>query len=367
MPSPGNSCFKDFNEAFGFMTRAALVAEKLDHHPEWFNVYKTVDGDALDPRCRRPDRARREARPGNEPAAGADAALRPRAAMAIWRDWQARQGLRLRGSVRVLVRSRTSRRQRPACCRRRDMRRPRAAWEGLDERTARRAARDEARVRRGFWSKAKRVAARLPFAEDLLAAYYCAFDRTTPLQVKAALLGALAYFVLPFDRRSRHAAASRLYATTPPCWSRRCGWLPSHIRPEHREAARQALARGLATSTDTHAAMAKSDLRANPGGARAGGRGGGGALIARASSTRPRRSAPACCARSLIGSTRCISWACIKLQSGKAGAACAHLEQALKLNPASAQVMSNLGMTLAALNRDAGGAGDPRQGGRAHA
>ena len=34
--------FKDFNAAFGFMTRAALVAEKLDHHPEWFNVYKTV-------------------------------------------------------------------------------------------------------------------------------------------------------------------------------------------------------------------------------------------------------------------------------------------------------------------------------------
>jgi 4a-hydroxytetrahydrobiopterin dehydratase len=35
--------FKNFSEAFGFMTRAALVAEKLDHHPEWFNVYKTVD------------------------------------------------------------------------------------------------------------------------------------------------------------------------------------------------------------------------------------------------------------------------------------------------------------------------------------
>jgi 4a-hydroxytetrahydrobiopterin dehydratase len=34
--------FKDFNAAFGFMTRAALVAEKMDHHPEWFNVYKTV-------------------------------------------------------------------------------------------------------------------------------------------------------------------------------------------------------------------------------------------------------------------------------------------------------------------------------------
>jgi 4a-hydroxytetrahydrobiopterin dehydratase len=35
--------FKDFNQAFGFMTRAALVAEEMDHHPEWFNVYKTVD------------------------------------------------------------------------------------------------------------------------------------------------------------------------------------------------------------------------------------------------------------------------------------------------------------------------------------
>lgn len=35
--------FKNFNEAFGFMTRVALIAEKLDHHPEWFNVYKTVD------------------------------------------------------------------------------------------------------------------------------------------------------------------------------------------------------------------------------------------------------------------------------------------------------------------------------------
>jgi 4a-hydroxytetrahydrobiopterin dehydratase len=35
--------FKDFSAAFGFMTRAALLAEKMDHHPEWFNVYKTVD------------------------------------------------------------------------------------------------------------------------------------------------------------------------------------------------------------------------------------------------------------------------------------------------------------------------------------
>ena len=35
--------FRDFNEAFGWMTRIALVAEKMDHHPEWSNVYKTVE------------------------------------------------------------------------------------------------------------------------------------------------------------------------------------------------------------------------------------------------------------------------------------------------------------------------------------
>ena len=35
--------FKDFNAAFGFMSRAALMAEKLDHHPEWFNVWNRVE------------------------------------------------------------------------------------------------------------------------------------------------------------------------------------------------------------------------------------------------------------------------------------------------------------------------------------
>ena len=34
--------FKDFNEAFGFMTRVAMKADKMDHHPEWFNVYNKV-------------------------------------------------------------------------------------------------------------------------------------------------------------------------------------------------------------------------------------------------------------------------------------------------------------------------------------
>jgi 4a-hydroxytetrahydrobiopterin dehydratase len=38
-----NFVFEDFNEAFGFMARAALVAEKMDHHPQWSNVYKRVE------------------------------------------------------------------------------------------------------------------------------------------------------------------------------------------------------------------------------------------------------------------------------------------------------------------------------------
>ena len=76
-----------------------------------------------------------------------------------------------------------------------------ATWNETDHSSADagRFARDEEIVRRGFWTKARKFAAQLPFAEDLLAAYYCAFDRDTPLQVKAALIGALAYFVLPFD------------------------------------------------------------------------------------------------------------------------------------------------------------------------
>ncbi|MFO1032566.1 MAG: YkvA family protein [Hyphomicrobiales bacterium] len=54
-------------------------------------------------------------------------------------------------------------------------------------------------VRAGFWPKLARGAARLPFADELLAAWYCATDQATPLKVKATLFGALAYFILPID------------------------------------------------------------------------------------------------------------------------------------------------------------------------
>ena len=59
-----------------------------------------------------------------------------------------------------------------------------------------RLAQDRESVRRRFWKKFKRVVAQLPFAEDLLAAYYCAFDKQTPRHVQTTLLGAIAYFIL---------------------------------------------------------------------------------------------------------------------------------------------------------------------------
>ena len=105
-------------------------------------------------------------------------------------------------------------------------------------------AKDPERVRRKFWLKIKRVAAKLPFAEDLLAAYYCAFDRETPRHVQVALLGAIAYFVLPLDFMpdvlpvlgfTDDAAVLATAIRT----------VASNIRPDHREAARAALQRGL--------------------------------------------------------------------------------------------------------------------------
>jgi uncharacterized membrane protein YkvA (DUF1232 family) len=59
--------------------------------------------------------------------------------------------------------------------------------------------RDRARVERGFWDKIRRTLGRVPFVEEAVAAYYCTLDPETPFRVKAILLGALAYFVLPAD------------------------------------------------------------------------------------------------------------------------------------------------------------------------
>jgi uncharacterized membrane protein YkvA (DUF1232 family) len=105
--------------------------------------------------------------------------------------------------------------------------------------------RQEASLRRAFWRKVKRVAASLPFAEDLLAAYYCAFDRATPLQVKAALVGALAYFVLPVDAMPDFLPLLG-YGDDAAVLVTALRMVAAHMKPEHREAARRALARNFA-------------------------------------------------------------------------------------------------------------------------
>ena len=63
----------------------------------------------------------------------------------------------------------------------------------------RKLKRDEKRVGRGFWPKVRRLIFRLPFMDELLAAYFAATDTATPAYVKAVLMAALAYFVLPLD------------------------------------------------------------------------------------------------------------------------------------------------------------------------
>jgi uncharacterized membrane protein YkvA (DUF1232 family) len=60
-------------------------------------------------------------------------------------------------------------------------------------------ARDERIVRDGFWRQLRKFVGRIPFAEDVVATYYCAFDSQTPLAARAVLLGAVAYFVTPLD------------------------------------------------------------------------------------------------------------------------------------------------------------------------
>jgi len=108
-----------------------------------------------------------------------------------------------------------------------------AFWQGKN---------DEKAFLNRFWQKVRSVAGSIPFAEDLLAAYYCAFDRNTPLPVKASLIGALAYFALPIDAIPDVLPglgftddAAMLAATI--------NLMATYISPEHRAVARDQLAK----------------------------------------------------------------------------------------------------------------------------
>ena len=117
-----------------------------------------------------------------------------------------------------------------------------ADFQAADFGPAQRLAQDRARVRREFWAKMKKVAAAVPFASDLLAAYYCAFDRETPRHVQAALLGALAYFILPFDVIPDFLPVLG-FTDDAAVLATAIKLVSSHIRPDHRAAADAALAR----------------------------------------------------------------------------------------------------------------------------
>ena len=100
---------------------------------------------------------------------------------------------------------------------------------------------DESEVREKFWRTARRAARQIPFMEEVVAAYYCAMDKETPLRAKGILLAALGYFVLPTDvvpdfvlglGFTDDIAVLTAAITT----------VSAHITPAHRLAAKQALA-----------------------------------------------------------------------------------------------------------------------------
>lgn len=100
---------------------------------------------------------------------------------------------------------------------------------------------EEGALLRSFMRKLASVAARIPFAEDLLGAYYCVLDNATPLPVKAALMGAIAYFVLPFD-----AIPDMLpvlgFTDDAAVLATALKMISNEMKPEHRQAARVRLA-----------------------------------------------------------------------------------------------------------------------------
>ncbi len=101
-------------------------------------------------------------------------------------------------------------------------------------------ARDHARVERGFWDKVRRTLGRVPFVEEAVAAYFCAIDGATPFRVKAVLIGALAYFVMPIDMIPDFIA-SLGYTDDAAVFYAALRTVAPHIKDRHRARAREAL------------------------------------------------------------------------------------------------------------------------------
>lgn len=109
--------------------------------------------------------------------------------------------------------------------------------------------RDRLIVEEGFWPKFRRLAGRLPFAEDLLAAYYAATDPASPRSVRVTLFGALAYFVIPTDMLPDFIAGIG-FTDDAAVLAAAVRAISEHIRPDHRERARLRLAENERTAPE---------------------------------------------------------------------------------------------------------------------
>jgi uncharacterized membrane protein YkvA (DUF1232 family) len=99
---------------------------------------------------------------------------------------------------------------------------------------------DIERLRENFWRTAKKAARHVPFMEDVVAAYYCALDKQTPLRAKGILLAALGYFVLPADTIP-DVIFGLGFTDDVAVLTAALAAIRAHLKPAHRLAAREAL------------------------------------------------------------------------------------------------------------------------------
>jgi uncharacterized membrane protein YkvA (DUF1232 family) len=101
---------------------------------------------------------------------------------------------------------------------------------------------NERRVARGFWPKIRKAAAKIPFAGEALAVWYCAKDDETPIAAKGLMFAALAYFVLPTDAVPDFIAGLG-YTDDAAVFTAMLGLVGRNVKPRHRAAAKQAVDR----------------------------------------------------------------------------------------------------------------------------
>ena len=101
---------------------------------------------------------------------------------------------------------------------------------------------NEQKVARGFWPKIRKVAAKVPFASEALAVWYCARDDETPVAAKGMMFAALAYFVLPTDAVPDFIAGLG-YTDDAAVFTAMLAIVGRHLKPRHRAAAKEAIDR----------------------------------------------------------------------------------------------------------------------------